>query len=308
MITDYFPAEYRVKKSIARNAREILHFLSVELGERTLRRYENLEGAARFIRERFADGGNPVIDEEYLVEGRRVSNIRTEIPGSVSPEGIILIGAHYDTIEDTPGADDNATGIAGLLELFRLLSPFRFKRTLRFVAFTLEEPPYFSGDNMGSMVCARCAREREDNIELMICLEMLGYANRRYEQNVPFRDMAKHLPRRGDFLAVVSLPSSAPHTYAWKQVYNRFSRREIVDIVGPSSIPGISHSDHYSFNRHGYPAIMLTDTAFYRNKNYHTGEDTIDTINFKFLAEHVLNSFNTIRVLADCDEIVPLHC
>ncbi len=308
MITDYLPAEYRLRKSIDRNARDILRFLSVNLGERTLRRYENLQAAADYIRGKFASGGASVVDEEYVVDGRRVANIRAEIPGITSPEKIIVVGAHYDTIEDTPGADDNASGIAGLLELYRLLSPFRFKRTIRFVAFTLEEPPYFSGENMGSMVCARCAREREDLIELMVCLEMLGFAGRRYEQNVPFRDMAKNFPRKGDFLAVVSLPSSAPYAYAWKQVYNRYARKNIVDIVGPSSIPGINHSDHYSFNRHGYPAIMLTDTAFYRNKNYHTGEDTFDTINFKFLTEHILYSFNTIRVIADCEDIASLQC
>jgi Zn-dependent M28 family amino/carboxypeptidase len=308
VITDYLPAEYRLRKSIDRNARDILRFLSVNLGERTLRRYENLQAAADYIRGKFASGGASVVDEEYVVDGRRVANIRAEIPGITSPEKIIVVGAHYDTIEDTPGADDNASGIAGLLELYRLLSPFRFKRTIRFVAFTLEEPPYFSGENMGSMVCARCAREREDLIELMVCLEMLGFAGRRYEQNVPFRDMAKNFPRKGDFLAVVSLPSSAPYAYAWKQVYNRYARKNIVDIVGPSSIPGINHSDHYSFNRHGYPAIMLTDTAFYRNKNYHTGEDTFDTINFKFLTEHILYSFNTIRVIADCDDIASLQC
>lgn len=308
MISDYFPAEYRLRKSIERNARDILRFLAVDLGERTLRRYGNLQAAAEFIRGRFAAGGAPVRNEEYEVEGRGVANIRAELPGIEYPEKIIVVGAHYDTIEDTPGVDDNASGIAGLLELYRLLSPFRFKRTIRFVAFTLEEPPYFSGDNMGSMVCARRAREREDNIELMICLEMLGFAGRRYEQNVPFRDMARNFPRRGDFLAVVALPSSAPYAYAWKQVYNRFARKNIVDIVGPSSIPGINHSDHFSFNRHGYPAIMLTDTAFYRNMNYHTGEDTIDTINFKFLSEHILNSFNTIRVIADCEDITSLQC
>jgi len=308
VITDYLPAEYRLRKSIDRNARDILRFLSVNLGERTLRRYENLQAAADYIRGKFASGGASVVDEEYVVDGRRVANIRAEIPGITSPEKIIVVGAHYDTIEDTPGADDNASGIAVLLELYRLLSPFRFKRTIRFVAFTLEEPPYFSGENMGSMVCARCAREREDLIELMVCLEMLGFAGRRYEQNVPFRDMAKNFPRKGDFLAVVSLPSSAPYAYAWKQVYNRYARKNIVDIVGPSSIPGINHSDHYSFNRHGYPAIMLTDTAFYRNKNYHTGEDTFDTINFKFLTEHILYSFNTIRVIADCEDIASLQC
>jgi Zn-dependent M28 family amino/carboxypeptidase len=304
MLTNRFLKDYRQKKAIMRNSGEIIRFLSVSLGERTLRRYDNFTSAMRFIEQQFALHGGEAIEEEYFAGGRKVSNIIAEIPGSVNPSRIIIIGAHYDTIEETPGADDNASGIAGLLELYRLLSADRYRKTIRFIAFTLEEPPFFSGDEMGSMVSARNSRQKNEPIDLMICLEMIGYAHRKYHQHVPFRDMARYFPKKGDFLAVASLPSYAEYAYIWKKIYNKYSKSSIVDIVGPSSIPGITHSDHYSYNRHGFPAIMLTDTAFYRNKNYHTECDTIDTINFSFMAEHILNTCNTIREIADMDRIV----
>ncbi|HDP80010.1 MAG TPA: M28 family peptidase [Spirochaetes bacterium] len=304
MLNSVFSKEAKQKREIQDNARKIIGHLAVTLGERTLRKYRNLGESERFIINRFSQHVYPVLEEEYYVNDSRVANIIAEIPGYERPERIIVIGAHYDTIEDTPGADDNASGIAALLEIYRLMAPLRCRRTIRFVAFTLEEPPFFQGEHMGSMVNAKKARERNDPIELMVCLEMLGFAGKKYKQNVPFRNMGGNLPERGDFLAVVSLPTSAGYTYAWKKIYNRNSKQPIVDIIGPSSIPGITHSDHYSFNRYGYPAIMLTDTAFYRNTNYHTESDTVDTINFSFLAEHIYRTFQTLREMADQDEIL----
>ena len=291
------------RNAVMRNARSIIHFLSVTLGERTLRRYENLTRSTDFIADRFSEHGYVPRFEDYTVDKKRVCNIIAEIPGLIAPERIIVIGAHYDTIEGTPGADDNASGIAGLMELYRLLSPHRFRRTLRFIAFTLEEPPYFQTDRMGSMVNARNSKRRKDPIDFMICLEMLGFAHRRYAQHVPFYDMERYFPKKGNFLAVASLPSSAEYTRLWKRVYGKYSPKELVEIIGPPSIPGITHSDHYSFNRHGYPAIMLTDTAFYRNTNYHSDGDTIDTINFSFLARHILHSFHTIKEIADIETL-----
>lgn len=292
---------YRERKAVMQNTRAIIHFLSVILGERTLRRYQNLTRCSDFIADGFSAHGYTPRIEDYTVENKRVCNIIAEIPGLIKPERIIVIGAHYDTIEGTPGADDNASGIAGLLELYRLLSPHRFRRTLRFVAFTLEEPPFFSSDKMGSMVNAGNSKDRRDPIDFMICLEMIGYAHRRYAQNVPFYDMERHFPKKGNFLAVASLPSSSEFTRLWKKTYAKYSSKDLIEIIGPSSIPGITHSDHYSFNRHGYPAIMLTDTAFYRNNHYHSESDTIETINFSFLAMHILYSFYTIRDIADME-------
>lgn len=301
-----FPSAYfedlLEKRRIRKNSKDIINYLSQTLGERTLRRYENLEGAGVYILDYFARYGHIPCAEEYIVDKSRVANIITEIRGFEEPERIILIGAHYDTIEDTPGADDNASAVAGLLELYRLLSPFRFRRTLRFVAFTLEEPPYFSSDAMGSMVHAGKSRRRKDRIDLMICLEMMGYAGKRIPQDFPMAEMKKIYPPYGNYLAVVSLPSSAPYTYLWKSIYNRHSRRKIFEMIGPASIPGMGLSDHHSFVKNGYPAIMLTDTAFYRNKNYHTEGDTFDTINFDFLSDNIMSSFITIREMANMEE------
>ncbi len=304
MLLPQFLQKYKLRKTVISNSREILQFLSVSLGERTLRRYESFCGAAQFIKDRFLRQGSVPVEEEYSIGDRKVSNIIAEIPGTDASGRMIIIGAHYDTIEDTPGADDNASGIAGLLELHRLLSGVRLKRTIRFIAFTLEEPPFFSGPEMGSMVSARNSKEKNEPIDLMICLEMIGYAHRKYHQHVPFRDMARYFPKKGDFLSVVSLPSYSEYTHMWKRVYNKYSKTPIIDLIGPSSIPGITHSDHYSYNRHGFPAIMLTDTAFYRNNNYHTECDTYQTINFKFMAEHIINTCNAVKEIADMDQIV----
>lgn len=304
MFNFLFSPGYRQKRIIFNNAKDIISYLAVTLGERTLRKYENLKNASEFISNYFIKYGYPAVKEEYYVEDKKVYNIITEIPGHTQPEKIILIGAHYDTIENCPGADDNASAVAGLLELYRLLSEYRFKRTIRFVAFTLEEPPYFMSDLMGSMVNAKNSRARNDEIDLMVCLEMIGYAGRRYCQTAPFPDIAKNFPKKGDFLAVVSLPSSSDYTYLWKSIYDTYSKHEIRYLVGPSSIPGISFSDHYSFNRCGYSAIMLTDTGAYRNKNYHTECDTIDCINFKFMSEHIYSMMHTVKEIADMDEII----
>jgi Zn-dependent M28 family amino/carboxypeptidase len=293
------------KREILHNSRTILDYLSNNLGERSIRKYDNLESAARYIRDWFTRYGHPPDEEDYMAAGKKVQNLITDIPGRDPRAGMILLGAHYDTIEGTAGADDNASGITGLLEVYRLLSARQFKRTIRFIAFTLEEPPFFSGDHMGSMVCAKNARARKDNIELMVCLEMIGCGGKKYEQHIPFRDMARKTPRVGDFLAVVSLPSSSEYTFLFKKVYNRHSRKEIIDFIGPSSIPGISHSDHYSFVKQGYPAIMLTDTAFYRNANYHTEHDTFDTINLKFITDNIWNIHLALAEIADLESLKP---
>ncbi|TAL30662.1 MAG: M28 family peptidase [Spirochaetes bacterium] len=304
MLHTIFNRNRAAKREILHNSHAIIDFLSNSLGERTLRKYENLAAASTYIANRFAQFGHIPIEEGYRVDDKRVHNIIADIPGKDPSRGLVLIGAHYDTISDTPGADDNASGIAGLLEVYRLLSAGSYARTIRFIAFTLEEPPHFSGDTMGSMVSAKNSRDRGDRIDLMICLEMLGFGGKHVEQHVPFRDMARKTPKRGDFLAVVSLPSSSAYTFLWKKLYNGRARREIIDMVGPSSIPGISHSDHYSYVKQGYPAIMLTDTAFYRNMNYHTELDTMKTINFQFLTENIWNIHLTLASLANLETLV----
>jgi Zn-dependent M28 family amino/carboxypeptidase len=229
------------------------------------------------------------------VNKKEVANIIAEIPGFENPDEIVVLGAHYDTIEGTPGADDNGSAIAGLLEIYRLLSHFKFKKTIRFVAFTLEEPPFFDTELMGSMHYATLCKKRKDNIVLMVCLEMIGFGWKKIEQEFPPHEIRMKAPKTGNFLTVVSLPSSCQYTYLWKKIYNSHAKNKIFDIIGPASIPGIALSDHASFVKNGYPGIMLCDTGFYRNKNYHTEDDTINTINFVFLAQNIMYSFYTLK-------------
>ena len=289
------------RKEIIENSREVIRHLSVDIGERTVTRYEGLQKARDFIISKFTEYGATPVLQEYKAEGHTVYNVIVEIPGTWKPDRIIVVGGHYDTIEGTPGADDNATAIAGLLEMYRLLSTHPVKRTVRFVAFTLEEPPFFSSDLMGSMHYAKSCRDRGDQIDFMVCLEMLGYGGRRKKQSYPIADMQKNYPTSGDFLAVVSLPSSSEFAYLWRNVWNGVTNKRIYEMIGPSSIPGISFSDHYSFNRHGFKSIMLTDTAFFRNNNYHTEKDTIDTLNFTFLGNNIWNSYLTLADIANMD-------
>lgn len=289
----------REKDRVLRNAKEILQYLSVTLGERTIRKYQNLEQARDYIMDYFSRYGYTPREETYSAAGKRVSNIIAEIPGTDFPDSIVLVGAHYDTIEDTPGADDNTSGVAALLEIYRLLSGRRYRKTVRFVAFVLEEPPFFSTDLMGSMVNAKNCRRRKDAIELMVCLEMLGFAARRCHQDYPLNHKHKEYPVCGNYISVISLPSNAESVYRWKKLYNEHARCKIFEYIGPASIPGMDLSDHTSFIRSGYPAIMISDTGFYRNKNYHSPDDTIDTINFKFMADVILNSTAALRDILD---------
>jgi Zn-dependent M28 family amino/carboxypeptidase len=292
----------RERNQVLRNARDILHYLSVTIGERTIRKYRNLEQARDYIIDYFARYGAKPREETYTASGKKVSNIIAEIPGTDNPDAIVLVGAHYDTIEDTPGADDNTSGVAALLEIYRLLSARRYKKTVRFVAFTLEEPPFFSTELMGSMVNAANCRRRRDEIELMVCLEMVGYASRRCRQDYPLNHKHNEYPVYGNYISVISLPSNAECVYLWKKSYNEHARHKIYEYIGPASIPGMDLSDHMSFIRAGYPAIMISDTGFYRNKNYHSPDDTVDTINFKFMADVIVNSAEAIRDLLDSGE------
>jgi len=304
MLNYYLSDDFKIKLRIKSYSKDVVHFLAVDLGERTLRKYENLEKTRRFIKREFIKHGGDPKEQVYTVNGKEVANIIVEIPGTETPDQIILIGAHYDTVEDTPGADDNATAIAALLEFHWLLQKKPLKKTVRFVAFTLEEPPFFTSDEMGSMKYAALCKKRKDNIKLMVCLEMMGFGGRNKKQDYPLPAMNRSYPKYGNFLAVFSLPSSARYVYLWQRLYNEFSRFKLFEVIAPASVPGIDHSDHSSFIKNGYPAIMLADTGFYRNKNYHTENDTYETINFKFLTRNIFHSFQVIEAIANMDKLV----
>ena len=300
-----FIRQRRLLFQIERNSRVIVRFLTRDAGVRTLDNYKNYQASCEYIYDCFKQYGYKPYYETFTVQGKKTSNVIAELKGTVCPDNILVVGAHYDTIADCVGADDNASGIAGLLEIARLMAAKKPKRTVRFAAFTLEEPPFFSSRQMGSCKHAERAKARSEKIDLMVCLDMIGFGSRFQMQNYPSREIAAKFPVFGNFITVASLPSSSQYVYLFRKIYNEHSRKKIYAMAAPASLYGIDHSDHYWFSKLGWPAVMLTDTAFYRNKKYHTCKDTYHTLNYSFLARNILGIYQTIKVLAHLSTLLP---
>ena len=194
---------------------------------------------------------------------------------------LLVVGAHYDTVSHSPGADDNASGIAGLLELARILAPDP-PPGIRLVAFCLEEPPVFRTRKMGSYIFAHSLKQQGARVRGMICLEMIGYFQEATgSQSYPFPFMNRIYPKAGNFIALVGNLRSWRWTTRVQAGFQLGTELPIARLNGPSFVYGIDFSDHWSFNRHGYPAVMLTDTAFYRNPHYHKPTDKPGTLDYE---------------------------
>ncbi len=258
--------------------------LASEIGERHVLRPGALRAAADHIEQEWRAQGYEVKDRTYEVGGVRCSNLEATCTGRPAPERILLLGAHYDTVPGSPGADDNASGVAALLEISRALAAARPAITVRFVAFVNEEPPFFETGEMGSLVYAREARRRGDDLRLMLSLESIGYyAGASGSQLYPplFR---LFYPDRADFVAFVANLRSRQAMLRLVRAFRASTDFPIEHVATFSLIPGVSWSDHASFWREGYRAVMVTDTAFYRNPHYHTAGDTPDTLDLDRLA------------------------
>ncbi|MBF0338288.1 MAG: M28 family peptidase [Nitrospirae bacterium] len=276
------------KGEIAGNVKEIVYFLAREIGSRSYRNMFALEATVRYISQRLSDYGYSVSYQTYKYRGNVYRNIIAELRGKESPETVVIIGAHYDTVYSTPGADDNASGIAGLLEVARVVATSGFSKTVRFVAFAFEEFPAFISDQMASYVYARSLRERNENVELMICLEMIGYfSDKADSQRFPLPFFKWFYPREGNFIVVVGDTKARRFVSRIKHAFRKGSELAVESITAPRWIPGITFSDHKSFWKCGYDAVMITDTAFYRNPNYHRRSDTPDTLCYGSMAEVV---------------------
>ena len=241
--------------------------------------------------------------ECYDALGDQATNIVVEQPGSKRSGEIILLGAHYDTVYSTPGADDNASAIAVLLEVGRLLREHQSNRTIRYVAFACEEPPYFNLDTMGSQHHARRSRLRGDKIRGMLCLEMVGYySDVANSQKVPPLIpmwLRRFFPHRGNFLAAVGNMPSWKLCWRFRRGFKRGARSmPLFSICLPEKINEIRLSDNSSFWDQGYPALMLTDTSFLRNPNYHRATDTPDTLDYQRMTKVTLGVASALRFLA----------
>ncbi len=260
---------------------EHVKHLSDRIGSRSIHEYEKLEATKHYILSYLKDLGYAPILQDYNYNGKVYSNIIVSIKGAEHPGETIVIGAHYDTVYGTPGADDNASAVAVLLELCRVLKDFSPRKALKLIFFTLEEPPLFRSKFMGSYIYASEAKARGENISAMVCLEMVGYyGDKEGGQTFPLPFMSTVYPSTPNFIAVVGNLTSRNLVEKIKKSINKSSGIPVETLSTVSFVPGVDFSDHRSFWKMGYPAVMITDTAFYRNPNYHSVKDTIDTLNF----------------------------
>ncbi len=259
--------------------------LSVEIGERNLRRYGKLREAADFIESTFASSGLAVSRQTYVCRGREVDNVVGEIAGRTSE--IFVVGAHYDTVTGCPGANDNGTGVVATLALARAFAGTTPERTLRFVGFVNEEPPYFQTAEMGSLVYAQACRERGEKIVGMLTPETIGYyADEEGSQHYPF-PIGLFYPRTGNFVAFVGNVGSRALVRRSIRSFREHAAFPSEGAAAPESIPGVGWSDHWAFWQAGYKALMVTDTALFRHDDYHTLHDTVELIDFDRLARVV---------------------
>jgi Zn-dependent M28 family amino/carboxypeptidase len=263
------------------------HVAAIASREHNMEHPVALEAAAREIEATLADLGYAVAAQRFASLSGEVRNIEVEVSGTTRAAEIVLLGAHYDSISGSPGANDNASGVAALLELARLLRNARPARTLRFAWFVNEEPPYFTTRDMGSRQYATRSRQRGERIAAMFSLETLGwYSDQPGSQRYPF-PLGLFYPSRGDFLAFVSNFSSRPLLHEAIAVFRRQAEFPSQGVAAPALLPGVDWSDHASFWEQGYPALMLTDTALYRYPWYHSAQDTPDKVDYARLARVV---------------------
>ena len=263
------------------------HVAAIASREHNLDHPEALEEAARRIEGALARLGYDVAAQRFFALKHEVRNIEVEIAGGARKQEIVVLGAHYDSVWGAPGANDNGSGVAALLELARLLRGAAPERTLRLVWFVNEEPPYFQGDDMGSRRYARRMRERGEQVAAMLSLETIGwYSDRPASQRYPF-PLAFFYPSQGNFIAFVSNLGSRALMHEAVAAFRRHAQFPSEGVAAPAFIPGVDWSDHASFWGEGYPALMLTDTALYRYPWYHDPGDTPDKVDYGRLARIV---------------------
>jgi hypothetical protein len=275
-----------------------VQMLAGTIGERGQTRMRALDSAAAYIDQTFRALGYRVDEQPYTVGSKVFKNLEIVIPGRTLPNENIVIGAHYDTVIESPGADDNSSGVAGVLELARLLSGGMLDRTVRLVAFVNEEPPFFFTEDMGSRRYARQARERNENIVAMLSMETIGhYSDGDGTQKYP-PILGWFYPSRGDFVAFVGNIGSRGLVHRAIASFRSSTQFPSQGSAAPTQIPGISWSDQWSFWKDGYHAIMITDTAPFRNANYHTATDIPITLDYARMARVVTGISRVVEDLS----------
>jgi Zn-dependent M28 family amino/carboxypeptidase len=268
------------------------------IGQRNLRHSEGLHVAADRIEDAFAAAGLAARRQTFTVDGISCDNVEAEMLGRDRPRDVVVVGAHYDSVAFTAGADDNASGVAALLALARAFGGRQPRVTLRFVAFANEEPPYFQTPEMGSLVYAKRCKERGEAIVAMVSLETIGfYSDEDGSQAYP-APLGLLYPSRGNFVAFVGDRSSKDLLRRALGTFRETTRFPSEGAALPPWIPGVGWSDQWSFWQMGFPAIMVTDTAPFRYPHYHDASDTPDKLDFERMARVVAGMRRVVEDLA----------
>ena len=280
--------------------RRHIHTLCVDIGDRTPFRPGKLARTADYIRGVFEEAGFTVAEQGYEFQGEPVANLIATPPGAEPADAYYVVGAHYDTVPETPGADDNGSAVAVLLELARRLADNPPKVPVRLVAFTLEEPPAFRSGKQGSRFFVKGLEAAGEQVLGAMVLEMVGYTSPR--QEYPFVLKWAGYPDEGNFIGIIGNWASLGFGRAVRAGFRRNPGLPVESLFMPFNghlLPATRLSDHASFWDAGLPAVMVTDTAFFRNPHYHLPSDRPDTLDFRFMAELVSSLELALAALAE---------
>lgn len=291
------------QKKLAKELEGYVKHLCHVIGERNLTQApEALEKAADYIEKQFASFGYQPQRQTFVARGKNCHNLIASGPApeqKTSSPPIFVIGAHYDSVVGTVGANDNASGTAALLALAKRLAKFSSEHQLRFVAFVNEEPPHFQTPEMGSWVYAKACKQKKENIVAMFSLETMGYYSQKEgSQHYPHPLFKLFYPDRGNFIGFVGNFWSRRLVKSSLRLFQKYAKFPAQGAALPSFIPGIGWSDHWAFWKCGYNAVMITDTAPFRYLYYHTAEDSPDKLDYASLARVVDGLEQVIQALA----------
>lgn len=273
-------------KAESERLKKYVNTLSADLVPRDAAHPANLDRVADYVHEQLEPFAKRTEEQPYSADRMTVRNVRAFF-GPDTRERVV-VGAHYDVAGPYPGADDNASGVAGLFELARLLSNENLPMQTELVSYPLEEPPYFYTREMGSYIHAKSLKDQNVEVRVMLSLEMIGYfTDKPGSQSYPLFLLRPFYPSAGNYIAVVGDLFQRKLVRKIRQTMRRATPLPVESINAPRLLPGIAFSDHLNYWKAGYPAVMITDTAFYRNPNYHTAFDTADTLDYTRMAQVV---------------------
>ncbi|HEY9678958.1 MAG TPA: M20/M25/M40 family metallo-hydrolase [Drouetiella sp.] len=311
------PSLTEAEKLISAKLRAHVVMLAGMIGARSLTDCpEGLDRAGKYIEQVFSEMSHRRSQQDFMCDVPRspyapatilgvadrvcTRNFIAELKGTKYTQDVIILGAHYDAVANCPGANDNGSGVAAMLELARLLQNFESERTIRFVAFANEEQPFFGTDGWGAKQYAELCRERKENIVAMVSLETMGYfTDQPGTQSFPHDVMGLVFPKQGDYITFVSNIQSRRLLNRFTQLFKGATQFPCEKVALPESVRGVAYSDHAAFWNLGYPAIMATDTAFFRYPQYHTAEDTPDRLNYDHIARVVSGMAAVVKQLAN---------